>query len=99
MVGKPVVKGTRIPVELVLRYLAENPNFDDLFADYPRLTVEDVKACFAYAPVRQDIIEKFGDKWTEPPNYIGNGPFKLTEWAHQDHIALEANPNYLGDQA
>jgi uncharacterized protein (DUF433 family) len=49
MVGKPVVRGTRIPVELVLEYLARNPNFDDLFADYPRLTMDDVKACFAYA--------------------------------------------------
>lgn len=49
MVGKPVVKGTRIPVELVLEYLARNPNFDDLFADYPRLTMDDVKACFSYA--------------------------------------------------
>ncbi len=49
LLGKPVVKGTRIPVELVLEYLARNPNFDDLFADYPRLTMEDVKACFAYA--------------------------------------------------
>ena len=43
--GKPVVKGTRIPVELVLAKLAHNPNLDELFADYPRLTIEDVKAC------------------------------------------------------
>ena len=49
LVGKPVVKGTRIPVDLVLAYLARNPNFDDLFADYPRLTLDDVKACLAYA--------------------------------------------------
>ncbi len=55
LVGKPVVRGTRIPVELVLQYLAENPNFDDLFADYPRLTMEDVKACFAYA---QEQLER-----------------------------------------
>ena len=47
--GKPVVKGTRIPVELVLAKLAANPNFDELFADYPRLTLEDVKACLEYA--------------------------------------------------
>jgi uncharacterized protein (DUF433 family) len=44
--GKPVVKGTRIPVQVVLEYLAHNPNFDDLFADYPRLTMGDVQACF-----------------------------------------------------
>lgn len=47
--GKPVVRGTRIPVELVLAKLAQNPDLDELFADYPRLTREDVQACFAYA--------------------------------------------------
>jgi uncharacterized protein (DUF433 family) len=47
--GKPVIRGTRIPVDLVLEYLEHNPNFADLFADYPRLTIDDVKACFAYA--------------------------------------------------
>jgi len=49
MVGKPVVKGTRIPVAVVLGKLAENPDLDDLFAAYPRLTREDVQACLAYA--------------------------------------------------
>lgn len=55
LVGKPVVKGTRIPVALVLEYLAANPSFDDLFADYPRLTLDDVRACFAYA---QALVER-----------------------------------------
>lgn len=49
MVGKPVVKGTRIPVELVLQHLEENPDLEDLFAAFPRLTMEDVKACLAFA--------------------------------------------------
>lgn len=49
MVGKPVIRGTRIPVELVLGHLAHNPDLDELFAAYPHLTVEDVQACFAYA--------------------------------------------------
>lgn len=55
MVGKPVVKGTRIPVELVLAHLAENPDLNDLFAAYPRLTAEDVRACLYYA---QDLVQK-----------------------------------------
>jgi uncharacterized protein (DUF433 family) len=59
MVGKPVVKGTRIPVERVLAHLARNPDLDDLFAAYPELTVEDVQACFAYA---QALIERKGAK-------------------------------------
>ena len=53
MVGKPVIKGTRIPVELVLGHLAHNLDLDELFAAYPHLTVEDVKAVLAYA---QDAV-------------------------------------------
>jgi uncharacterized protein (DUF433 family) len=49
LTGKPVVRGTRIPVELVLAKLARNPDLNDLFEDYPRLTLEDVKACLEYA--------------------------------------------------
>jgi uncharacterized protein (DUF433 family) len=49
MVGKPVVKGTRIPVERVIAHLAHNPDLGDLFAAYPELTTEDVKACLRYA--------------------------------------------------
>src|SRR5687767_732475 len=49
MVGKPVVKGTRIPVERVVAHLANNPDLNDLFAAYPDLTIDDVKACLAYA--------------------------------------------------
>lgn len=49
MVGKPVVKGTRMPVELVLAKLAVNPNLDEPFLDDPELTLDDVKACLAYA--------------------------------------------------
>jgi uncharacterized protein (DUF433 family) len=49
MVGKAVVKGTRIPVERVVAHLANNPDLTDLFAAYPELTVADVKACLHYA--------------------------------------------------
>ena len=49
MLGKPVVKGTRIPVELVLRKLGEGAPMDDLRDAYPRLTAEDIYACLVYA--------------------------------------------------
>ena len=57
MVGKPVVKGTRIPVERVLQHLADNPDLNDLFEAFPHLTVDDVRACLAYA---QDVVEQKG---------------------------------------
>ena len=49
MVGKPVVRGTRIPVELVLEQFAFNLDLDDLFGAYPELTRDDVSACLRYA--------------------------------------------------
>lgn len=49
MAGKPVVRGTRIPVELVLKRLAQDLDMQTIFESYPRLTVEDVKACIEYA--------------------------------------------------
>jgi uncharacterized protein (DUF433 family) len=49
MVGKPVVKGTRIPVERVLAHLVDHPDLADVFDAYPELTREDVQAVLAYA--------------------------------------------------
>jgi uncharacterized protein (DUF433 family) len=47
--GKPVVRGTRISVGLVLEELAHNPDVAELLAAHPDLTRPDVQACLAYA--------------------------------------------------
>ena len=49
MLGKPVIRGTRIPVELVLRKLSEGATEADLLNAYPRLSREDIHAALAYA--------------------------------------------------
>jgi uncharacterized protein (DUF433 family) len=49
MQGKPVVRNTRIPVELLLRKLAEGATVQELLDAYPRLTEGDIQACLAYA--------------------------------------------------
>jgi uncharacterized protein (DUF433 family) len=49
MLGKPVIRGTRIPVELLIRKLSEGATDGDLLDAYPRLTREDIKAALAYA--------------------------------------------------
>lgn len=49
MVGKPVIRGTRIPVELILRKLGEGATEADLLDAYPRLTREDIRAAMSYA--------------------------------------------------
>jgi len=49
MMGKPVIRGTRIAVELLLRKLAEGASEADLLEAYPRLAREDILATIAYA--------------------------------------------------
>lgn len=49
IVGKPVVKGTRLTVELILRQLANGKTIEELIKNYPHLTKEDIFACIGYA--------------------------------------------------
>jgi uncharacterized protein (DUF433 family) len=48
MMGKPVIRGTRITVELILRKLGEGATENELIEDYPHLTREDIRAAIAY---------------------------------------------------
>jgi len=49
MLGKPVIKGTRIPVELVIRKIGEGASIEDLLDAYPNIKKEDIRAAFLYA--------------------------------------------------
>jgi uncharacterized protein (DUF433 family) len=49
LAGRPVVRGTRIAVSLVLEELAQNPDINEFLAAHPDLTRTDVQACLAYA--------------------------------------------------
>ena len=49
MHGKPVIRGTRVPVEIILRKLGEGASIDELLDADPRLTVLDVQAALSYA--------------------------------------------------
>ena len=49
MMGKPVIRGTRIPVELILRKLSEKATQADLLQAYPQLVAEDIQAAIRFA--------------------------------------------------
>ena len=55
--GKPCVRDTRITVFDVLGWLAAGMTYDEIIADFPELTLEDIKACLAYAADREHKLQ------------------------------------------
>jgi len=47
-------------------------------------------------PMRKDIVEKYGDNWTEPEHIETCGPFYLSEWWHEYRVVVKKNPGYFG---
>jgi oligopeptide transport system substrate-binding protein len=47
-----------------------------------------------FDPVRLDLVEQYGDQWTEPGNYVSNGPYLLESWDHEAEVVLVKNPDY-----
>lgn len=54
MVGKPVIKGTRIPVYTIVRLLAQGVTQEEILEDYPNIKKEDIKASLEYVA---DVVE------------------------------------------
>src|SRR6185369_12426083 len=65
----------------------------------PSASILQQLAIWPAAVVPKEVVEKFGNKWTEAGNLVGSGPFLLKEWAHNDHITLTANPKWHRGQA
>jgi oligopeptide transport system substrate-binding protein len=55
----------------------------------------DLAALWVGAPLRPDLVNADPDGWaTDPSTYVGNGPFMVSEWEHQDHLTLVPNARY-----
>jgi len=56
----------------------------------------DALAHYTAFPIRKDIIEKFGDQWTQPENIVGNGPYKIVEWVPGSYLRGVKSDTYYG---
>lgn len=48
MTGKPIIKGTRIPVDMIVRLVAQGMTLQEILEEYPQLTKDDLKAALEY---------------------------------------------------
>ena len=54
----------------------------------------DLAAFSTYLPVRRDVIEKHGQRWTRPENLVSNGAYQLVEWHFRSRMVWQKNPHY-----
>jgi uncharacterized protein (DUF433 family) len=70
--GKPCIRGTRMTVTDVLEYLAGGMTEEEILAEFPDLTSEDIRACLAFAAERERLERGKGDSVIEINDYWGN---------------------------
>jgi oligopeptide transport system substrate-binding protein len=91
--AEEIVKGKKAPSELGAKAL--NDSTFQVQLKSPVTFFNSLMAFNVFYPVREDIVKKFGDKFsTNAESIIGNGPFKLTRWVHESSMRMEKSPTY-----
>lgn len=85
-VTDPALVGVRAVSPARLEVRLEKP-----LVYFPSLTT-----FMATFPQRRDVVERFGDRWTDAAHLVTNGPFRLAEWRHEYRLVLTANAGYYG---
>ena len=93
------------PTESELAALRDGVGVDAVDDDTLQIRLTSASNTFLYLmalwpgyPVKHETIDSLGDAWTEGGSLVSNGPFMLTEWAHDQRLVLERNPNYWGPE-
>ncbi|UJF17891.1 ABC transporter substrate-binding protein [Vibrio sp. SS-MA-C1-2] len=91
-----IVKGLKGKDQLGIKAL--NPYTLEIKLNKPTPYFIKMLAHTAMKPVHQQTIQQFGDKWTSPKHFVGNGAFVLADWVLNEKIDLVRNPNYWDNQ-
>ncbi|PHM45472.1 periplasmic murein peptide-binding protein precursor [Xenorhabdus mauleonii] len=91
-----ILTGKKTPEQLGVKALDERRFQITLSQPVPYLV--DMLSHTALKPVRQDVVEKWGIKWTSPGNFIGNGSYVLKDWVINERIVLTRNSHYWNDK-
>lgn len=87
-----IVAGKKASTELGVKALDDQTFEVTLTESVPYL--DKLASHIVLAPVHKSTVEKYGNQWTNPKNFVGNGAYKLKDWVVNERIVLERNPNY-----
>ncbi|MBK9625961.1 MAG: peptide ABC transporter substrate-binding protein [Rhodocyclaceae bacterium] len=90
--GTAIVEGKKPPSELGVKAL--NDTTLQFTLEKPVAYLVSTLIHGSLMPIPRKVVEKFGDKWTDPANIVGNGPFKLSERVVNERIVMVRNPHY-----
>jgi oligopeptide transport system substrate-binding protein len=90
--GEAVNEGKAPPDALGVRAL--DPHTLQLTLEHPAPYLPELMKHQSFFPVPRHVVEKYGDDWVKPGNYVGNGPFRLVSWRLGDRIQVEKNPRF-----
>lgn len=87
-----IISGKKSPDTLGVKALDDHTLEVTLAEPVPYLIK--VLAHPSMSPVPQKVVEKIGEKWTQPANWVGNGAYVVKDWVVNERIVLERNPQY-----
>jgi oligopeptide transport system substrate-binding protein len=93
--GAEAVNQGKAPLES-LGAVALGPRTLRLTLSHPAPYLPELLQHQAFAPVPEHVVRRWGDSWTRPGHYVGNGPYALVSWRLGDLVRVEKNPFYYG---
>jgi oligopeptide transport system substrate-binding protein len=90
--AQAVNEGKAAPETLGVRALS--PKVLEITLEHPAPYLPQLAKHYTMYPVPKHAVEKWGDKWSQPQNYVGNGPFRIVEWRLGDYVRAVKNPRY-----
>jgi oligopeptide transport system substrate-binding protein len=93
--AEAVLAGEAVPGSIGVS--APNDYSVQITLSHEQPTLPTLLALWPASPLREDLIDQYGEAWTEPGNIVTNGPFGLSENTPEQQIVLDANLSYWGD--
>ena len=87
-----IINGKKAPTELGVKAIGDDVFEVTLTESIPYL--DKLVGHIVLAPVHKATVEQYGNQWTNPKNFVGNGAYKLKDWVVNERIVLERNPEY-----